>query len=69
MIKGIGDKMKNTKSKSWFITGVSSGFGRELMIAALKRGDKVMGTVRSHDQAKEIEQIAPGRSFAEVLDV
>lgn len=61
--------MKNPKSKSWFITGVSSGFGRELMLAALERGDTVMGTVRDPEQAKQIEQIAPGRSLAVVLDV
>jgi NAD(P)-dependent dehydrogenase (short-subunit alcohol dehydrogenase family) len=32
--------------KTWFITGVSRGFGLELARAALGRGDKVIGTVR-----------------------
>lgn len=62
--------MMNTQStKSWLITGVSSGFGRELMLAALERGDRVMGTVRNPDQLKSIEQLAPGRALAAVLDV
>ncbi|KAF8202134.1 hypothetical protein BJ912DRAFT_1019097 [Pholiota molesta] len=31
----------------WVITGCSSGIGRELTLAALKRGDKVIATTRS----------------------
>ena len=34
-----------TNPAVWFITGVSSGFGRSLAEAALARGDKVVGTV------------------------
>jgi NAD(P)-dependent dehydrogenase (short-subunit alcohol dehydrogenase family) len=33
-------------SRTWFITGTSRGFGREWAIAALKRGDRVVGTAR-----------------------
>ncbi|GGC17266.1 short-chain dehydrogenase/reductase [Novosphingobium marinum] len=33
--------------KTWFITGVSRGFGKALAEAALARGDKVIGTIRS----------------------
>ena len=33
----------------WFITGASSGFGRELAEAALDRGDSVVATARSTD--------------------
>jgi len=32
--------------KTWFITGSSRGFGREWAIAALDRGDQVVGTAR-----------------------
>jgi pyridoxine 4-dehydrogenase len=35
------------KSKVWFITGVSRGFGRELASAALEEGDLVIGTTRN----------------------
>ncbi|KAG5722282.1 hypothetical protein E4T56_gene4439 [Termitomyces sp. T112] len=31
----------------WLITGTSSGLGRELVVAALKRGDKVIATARA----------------------
>ncbi len=34
------------KSLVWFITGTSQGFGRELVRAALKRGDSVVATSR-----------------------
>ncbi|HLB32783.1 MAG TPA: hypothetical protein VJK54_00975 [Chthoniobacterales bacterium] len=30
----------------WFITGASQGFGRELVHAALQRGDRVVATSR-----------------------
>ena len=36
--------------RTWLITGVSSGFGRELTQQLLERGDRVVGTVR--DAAK-----------------
>ena len=32
--------------RTWLITGVSSGFGRELTQQLLERGDRVVGTVR-----------------------
>ena len=61
--------MKTKTNKSWFITGTSTGFGYELMKAALDRGDSVMSTVRNEEQATEIENLAPQRSIAVVLDV
>ena len=33
-------------SKVWFITGTSTGFGRELAAAALEKGNKVVATAR-----------------------
>ena len=35
-----------TAARIWLITGVSSGFGRELARAILARGDTVVGTLR-----------------------
>ena len=32
--------------RTWIITGVSSGFGRELTEQLLERGERVVGTVR-----------------------
>ena len=53
----------------WLITGVSSGIGRALADAALKRGDTVIATFRRQDQADSFETESPGRSFACVLDL
>lgn len=35
------------KTKTWFITGCSSEFGRELVKAVLAKGDKVVATARN----------------------
>jgi NAD(P)-dependent dehydrogenase (short-subunit alcohol dehydrogenase family) len=53
----------------WFITGVSSGFGRSLAEAILARGDKVVGTVRNTEQIATFEQLAPDRAYGVLLDV
>jgi NAD(P)-dependent dehydrogenase (short-subunit alcohol dehydrogenase family) len=36
--------------KTWFVTGSSRGFGREIVEAALERGDRVLATARNPDQ-------------------
>jgi NAD(P)-dependent dehydrogenase (short-subunit alcohol dehydrogenase family) len=51
-------------SKVWFVTGSSRGFGRAIVEAALRRGDRVVATARKPDQlddlAKEYgEQVVP----------
>jgi len=53
----------------WFITGVSSGFGRAIADAALNAGDIVVGTVRTEEHRKIFEALVPGRSHAMMLDV
>ena len=55
--------------KRCLVTGVSGGFGRHIVEAALARGDNVVGTVRQADQIAEIEALAPGRCHAVLLDV
>ncbi|KAG9030808.1 hypothetical protein FRB95_003500 [Tulasnella sp. JGI-2019a] len=39
-----------TSQKIWLITGTSTGIGKELCLAALKRGDRVIATARSVDK-------------------
>jgi NAD(P)-dependent dehydrogenase (short-subunit alcohol dehydrogenase family) len=56
-------------SKTFFITGVSSGFGRALAEAALAAGHKVIGTVRNEAARAAFDAILPGRAFGYVLDV
>ncbi|PRY15487.1 short-subunit dehydrogenase [Pontibacter ummariensis] len=53
----------------WFITGVSSGFGRKLAEEVAKLGDKVIGTVRQVRQLEEFNAISPGNTFAYLMDV
>ncbi|MER2996820.1 oxidoreductase [Pontibacter populi] len=55
--------------KVWFITGVSSGFGRTLAEEVARNGDKVIGTVRQLSQLAEFNNISPGNTFAYLMDV
>jgi NAD(P)-dependent dehydrogenase (short-subunit alcohol dehydrogenase family) len=57
------------QSKLFFITGVSSGFGRALAQEALKAGHRVVGTLRNLQDCADFDALAPGRSFGRVLDV
>ena len=53
-------------TKTWLITGVSGGLGREIALAALARGDTVFGTVRKGKDADAFELLG---GHALVLDV
>ncbi|KAF1015202.1 MAG: putative oxidoreductase SadH [Stenotrophomonas maltophilia] len=53
----------------WFITGVSSGFGRELAIKALAAGDRVAGTLRNEAQRVTFETLHAERAHGVLLDV
>ena len=59
--------MKNTKT--FFITGVSSGFGRAIANVALKAGHRVIGTVRTEQAAAEFETQISGEAHVKLLDV
>jgi NAD(P)-dependent dehydrogenase (short-subunit alcohol dehydrogenase family) len=56
-------------ARTWFITGVSSGFGRALAREALHRGDTVVGTLRDPAQFEAFAAEAPGRAHPVLLDV
>ncbi|MGA3127957.1 MAG: SDR family oxidoreductase [Candidatus Korobacteraceae bacterium] len=55
--------------RTWFITGVSSGFGRQLTDQLLERGDAVVGTVRDTGKVADLVERYPKAFHAEVLDV
>lgn len=55
--------------KLFFITGVSSGFGRALAQAALAAGHRVAGTVRASEQATVFAALDPARAHPQLLDV
>lgn len=61
--------MTTSRSKNWFITGISSGLGQALAHAALERGDRVVGTVRSADAAAAFSRRSAGRSIGLECDV
>jgi NAD(P)-dependent dehydrogenase (short-subunit alcohol dehydrogenase family) len=56
-------------SRLFFITGVSSGFGRALAQAALAAGHCVAGTVRGTEQANAFAALDPARAHPQLLDV
>ena len=55
--------------KVWFITGCSTGFGRELVKVVAQKGDIAVGTVRKSDQIADLEALAPGQVKGVLLDV
>jgi NAD(P)-dependent dehydrogenase (short-subunit alcohol dehydrogenase family) len=56
-------------TKTWFITGVSTGFGKELAEYCLSNGDKVAATFRKQEQADEFTQKAGENGQGFVCDV
>ncbi|MCK8489852.1 oxidoreductase [Paenibacillus sp. MBLB2552] len=56
-------------SKVWLITGSSRGFGRELVKAALKNGDRVVATARRPEQLDDLAQSYGERIRTFALDV
>lgn len=43
----------STTQRTWLVTGASSGFGLEISLAALRQGDKVVGTARNVKKAEK----------------
>lgn len=56
-------------SKTFLITGVSSGFGRALAQEALRAGHRVIGTVRSREACQAFEALDKQRATGRLLDV
>lgn len=57
------------ENKIFFITGVSTGFGKHLAEEAGKKGYTVIGTVRKAEQLEMVNGLVPGKTFGRVLDV
>ena len=56
-------------TRTWLITGVSSGFGNEMMKKLLERGDIVIGTVRNTKKVEELIEKYPETFDCQILDV
>lgn len=57
------------KQKVWFITGCSTGFGRELAKYVSSQGHIVVGTLRRDEHIKAFNMIAPDLTIGVKLDV
>ena len=53
----------------WLVTGCSTGFGREIALAALARGYRVAVSARKPEAVKDIVDRFPDRALAVALDV
>ncbi len=58
-----------TASRTWLITGCSTGLGRALAQAVLEHGDNVVATARDVTQLADLGNTAPDRCAATALDV
>jgi len=57
------------KNRTWLITGVSSGFGLEMTRQLLKKGNRVIGTVRNKEKVSDLMKEYPDTFTCEFLDV
>jgi NAD(P)-dependent dehydrogenase (short-subunit alcohol dehydrogenase family) len=55
--------------KTWLITGSSRGFGREIVVAALARGNRVVATARKPEQLDDLGQLYGEHVVTYALDV
>lgn len=58
-----------TQGRVWLITGCSTGFGREMALAALAAGDRVMATARRPETLADLAEIGGERVGTTALDV
>ncbi len=56
-------------TRVWYVTGCSSGFGREIAIAVLARGDHLIATARNPASLDDLIAIAPDRVRAVAIDI
>ncbi len=59
----------SNKDRVWFITGSSTGFGRELAEQVLERGEKVVATARNVADVEDLVEKYPETARAVKLDV
>ena len=55
--------------RNWVITGVSSGFGYEMIKQVLSRGDKVLGTVRKTQPVEDLIDRYPDHFHVAIVDM
>jgi len=60
---------EQTSQRVWFITGASTGFGRELAGQLLQAGQKVVATARKPEQIADFQVNHPDTALVTALDV
>ena len=69
-LKDMGEDVRTTQqARVWLITGCSTGFGRELVRAAVAAGDRVMATARRPEALADLADLGRGRVSTTALDV
>ncbi|MET9002497.1 oxidoreductase [Amycolatopsis sp. Hca4] len=61
--------MTNTDGRVWLITGCSAGFGREIALAALAAGDRVLATARRPETLADLQERGGDLVRTAALDV
>ena len=61
--------MSGEQPRSWFITGCSTGIGREIASAVLANGDRAAVTARREEAVADLVADYPDRALALALDV
>lgn len=56
-------------NRVWYVTGCSSGFGREISLAVIARGDQLIATARNPAALADLVALAPDRVRAVALDI
>jgi len=59
----------DTPGRVWLVTGCSTGFGREIVLAALAAGDRVMATARRPETLSDLAKAGGDRIGTAALDV
>lgn len=65
LVKGFQKMVK----RNWVITGVSSGFGYEMVKQVLSRGDNVLGTVRKTQPVEDLIDRYPDNFHVAIVDM
>ncbi|MEC0304957.1 SDR family NAD(P)-dependent oxidoreductase, partial [Terribacillus saccharophilus] len=59
----------NTQQKVWFITGCSTGFGRELAEKVIESGYKVVASARKLEAIQDLKELNEENVITVALDV
>jgi NAD(P)-dependent dehydrogenase (short-subunit alcohol dehydrogenase family) len=67
--KDMREMTNDTQGRVWLITGCSVGFGREIALAALAAGDRVIATARRPERLADLARTGGDRVATAALDV